>query len=55
MPTPSRSASATSASAASTQPRRDWYELRAYRLKSADAPASLLHGYLERALIPAEC
>ncbi|HRE05100.1 MAG TPA: twin-arginine translocation signal domain-containing protein [Opitutaceae bacterium] len=41
------------ASAAPAQPRRDWYELRAYRLKSAEAPAGLLHGYLEKALLPA--
>lgn len=42
----------SSSTAAPAPARRDLYELRAYRLK-ADASATLLHTYLEKAFIPA--
>jgi hypothetical protein len=45
-------ASAAIASSSSTAPGRDYYELRAYRLKP-DAPHALLDSYLEKAFIPA--
>jgi hypothetical protein len=41
-----------SASAETPSAGREYYELRAYRLKP-DAPQDLLDGYLEKALIPA--
>ena len=42
----------SAAEADATVVRRDYYELRAYRLKAGAAP-TLLDGYLEKALIPA--
>jgi hypothetical protein len=42
----------TSPAETNSTPARDYYELRAYRLKP-DAPQTLLDGYLETALIPA--
>jgi hypothetical protein len=47
------SAPAAAASVSETgAPKRDYYELRAYRLREGAAP-DLLHGYLEHVLIPA--
>lgn len=44
--------SASLASAAQTSAGREYYELRGYRLKP-EASAAPLHGYLEKALLPA--
>lgn len=45
-------ASAATTPSNSVGAEREYYELRAYRMK-ADAPHTLLDGYLEKALIPA--
>ena len=45
-------AASTGSPAAAARPRREYYELRAYRLKPGTA-VSLLDGYFERALLPA--
>ncbi len=42
----------TSGAHAQSRAAREYYELRAYRLK-AGAPSALLHTYLEKALLPA--
>jgi hypothetical protein len=44
---------ADSASAKSSVGGRDYYELRAYRLKAGTASSPMLDAYLEKALIPA--
>lgn len=46
-------ASSAGAAAAAGSAGRHYYDLRCYRFKTAEAPRERLHGYLEKALLPA--